>query len=62
MEIPTACDYCGGPIEWRLENATDNWDFYRAYCVQPCHRSTLTQPRGGTNHGTRKVRHGEYLA
>jgi hypothetical protein len=61
MTIPTDCDYCDGPIEWRLANATDHWDFYRAYCTEPCRRSMLTEPRGGTNHATRKVRHGEPL-
>jgi hypothetical protein len=54
MDIPIDCDDCHGPIDWRLERQTENWDFYRAYCSEPCRRSMLTQPRGGTNHATRK--------
>lgn len=58
MEIPTECDMCGAAVEWVLVNTTEAWDFYRAYCVRQCDRSLRSEPRGATNHATRKVRHG----
>ena len=38
MQTPIECNYCGGPSHRQLENATDNWDLYRACCDGPCQR------------------------
>lgn len=56
----TLCDWCNThPVTWQLDNETEHWDFYRAYCSGPCERSMQRgKPRGSTNLATRKVRHG----
>jgi hypothetical protein len=56
------CDCCDGPVVWLLENRTDNWDFYRAYCAGRCESSMRRNPRGATNLATRRVRRGERLS
>jgi hypothetical protein len=47
MQTPIECNYCGGPSHWQLENATDNWDFYRACCDGPCQRVSSSVSAAG---------------